>query len=231
MKICNKCKNHKDFKEFGKNSSSKDGYSYYCKLCKSNTDKEYYSNNSLSVKNRVSDYRAKNEEKVKQQKKKEYEKNKDKYLERSTKYYRQNKELILANNKRKRKETSFEFYRKRYAKTKLNKRLDPGLKAIMNIRQRVSYFIKGKSKRFSKKLGCNLQQFKDHIESQFKPGMTWENYGQQWELDHKIPLALAWKQGEEQFKLACLYTNLQPLWINDHKLKTKNDVKLIKNTI
>jgi hypothetical protein len=30
------------------------------------------------------------------------------------------------------------------------------------------------------------------MESQFKKGMTWENYGE-WHLDHKIPLALAKK--------------------------------------
>ena len=34
-------------------------------------------------------------------------------------------------------------------------------------------------------LGCNITQFIKHLESQFKPGMTWENYGKVWHVDHE----------------------------------------------
>jgi len=57
-------------------------------------------------------------------------------------------------------------------------------------------------------LGCNIEEFKLHIESQFKDNMTWDNHGE-WHLDHIIPLSSA-KTAEDLYKL-CHYTNFQPL--------------------
>jgi hypothetical protein len=54
-------------------------------------------------------------------------------------------------------------------------------------------------------------------------GMTWDNWGKIWELDHIVPL---WKfdlTNREQFLKADNYTNLQPLTIEDHKKKTANE--------
>ena len=39
MKICNKCKIEKDFSEFYKNKTTKDGYRNDCILCKKEYDK------------------------------------------------------------------------------------------------------------------------------------------------------------------------------------------------
>ena len=36
-------------------------------------------------------------------------------------------------------------------------------------------------------LGCNIEKFREHIELQFKQGMSWENHSE-WHIDHKIPL-------------------------------------------
>ena len=38
-------------------------------------------------------------------------------------------------------------------------------------------------------LGCTLKNIKEYIQLTFKPGMTWENFGNLWEVDHKVPLA------------------------------------------
>lgn len=65
-------------------------------------------------------------------------------------------------------------------------------------------------------LGCSIEDFKMHIESLFKPGMSWENRDE-WHIDHIIPLASA-KTEEEVIKL-CHYTNLQPLWAHENLSK------------
>ena len=63
----------------------------------------------------------------------------------------------------------------------------------------------------SENLGCTYGKLKEHIEDQFKDGMTWENYGVDgWNIDHIMPLS---KGGSNH------YTNLQPLWGADNRAK------------
>lgn len=52
-------------------------------------------------------------------------------------------------------------------------------------------------------LGCSWDIFYKHIENQFLPEMSWENYGGVWEVDHIKPLS---KGGSFH------YTNTQPLF-------------------
>lgn len=70
-----------------------------------------------------------------------------------------------------------------------------------------------KTSKFNNYLGCDLETLKNHLEIQFQPEMTWENYGK-WHIDHIIPLISA-NTEEELFKLSH-YTNLQPLWAIDN---------------
>jgi len=65
-------------------------------------------------------------------------------------------------------------------------------------------------------LGCTYEEFKEHIEKQFLPWMSWDNYGQYngelnfgWDFDHTIPISSA-KTYEDTIKLNH-YTNFQPL--------------------
>lgn len=66
-------------------------------------------------------------------------------------------------------------------------------------------------------LGCSIEVLKAHLEAQFLPGMTWENYGLWgWHIDHIKELVLFDLTDPEQVKAACHYTNLQPLWRRDN---------------
>ncbi len=54
-----------------------------------------------------------------------------------------------------------------------------------------------------------------YIETLFKEGMSWDNYGA-WHLDYIKSLVLFDLTGREQFLQAAHYTNLQPLWAADN---------------
>ena len=67
-------------------------------------------------------------------------------------------------------------------------------------------------------LDCTIEELRQHIESQFKEGMSWKNYGE-WHIDHKIPLK--YKQDGisptiEEVAKRLHYTNTQPLWASDN---------------
>ena len=61
----------------------------------------------------------------------------------------------------------------------------------------------------NKILGADYKIIKEHLESKFKDGMSWENRSE-WHIDHIVPLVSA-KNEKELLKL-CHYTNIQPLW-------------------
>ena len=68
-------------------------------------------------------------------------------------------------------------------------------------------------------LGCTVLEAKHHIERQFKEGMTWDNHGVVWEIDHIIPLSAFDLTRKDQQMLANHFTNLQPLWKTENRKK------------
>jgi len=61
-----------------------------------------------------------------------------------------------------------------------------------------------------------------HLESQFKPGMNWENYGKYgWHIDHIRPQS--WfkfeSKNDPEFKICWALSNLQPLWAKENSFK------------
>lgn len=69
-------------------------------------------------------------------------------------------------------------------------------------------------------LGCTRNEFRTHIESQFRDGMTWGNYGKLgWHIDHIRPCASFDLTDPEQQRLCYHYTNLQPLWAEENHSK------------
>jgi hypothetical protein len=62
-------------------------------------------------------------------------------------------------------------------------------------------------------LGCTMPELVRHLEGQFLPGMSWDNYGfKGWHIDHIRPLGTFDLEDREQFLKAVHYTNLRPLW-------------------
>jgi len=65
-------------------------------------------------------------------------------------------------------------------------------------------------------LGYSAIQLKEHIEKQFKEGMSWSNYGE-WEIDHTREICTF----DENTPLGIVNSldNLQPLWREDNMEK------------
>ena len=77
-------------------------------------------------------------------------------------------------------------------------------------------------------LGCSLPEFIAYIESLWQPGMSWENYYTDWQIDHIRAISLFDITDPEQFKQAVHYTNQQPLFTAEHLAKTRLDRELIR---
>jgi len=73
-------------------------------------------------------------------------------------------------------------------------------------------------------IGCDGIVLSAHLESLFQPDQNWENYGTHWEMDHITPISAMTGLGARPTlteKLARMhYTNLQPLTITAHRVKT-----------
>lgn len=107
------------------------------------------------------------------------------------------------------------------ARMLLRRKTDPAyrLRSVLTIK--LNKFLKGKIKAASTQslTSCSFEDLKSHLESQFKPGMTWFNYGAgegKWNLDHIKPLISFDLSTEESQRAAFHFSNLRPLWAIDN---------------
>jgi len=68
-------------------------------------------------------------------------------------------------------------------------------------------------------LGCSMEHFREWFELKFRPGMTWENWGE-WEIDHIRPCASFDLSDPSQQRQCFEYLNLQPLWKDENRRKS-----------
>ena len=177
-------------------------------------------------------------DKVNAQKKEDYKKNRDYILKRNKiyreknreviraklkKYYYDNHEKMLASAARSRNKRRKERSQKQYEYKKKRLKTDIAFKITERIRSRINLCLKRyktiKSQEFKTLLGTNdMQVIWDHLQKQFKKGMTRENHGL-WHIDHIRPVSsFDLTKPKEQIK--CFhYTNLQPLWAKENLSK------------
>lgn len=87
---------------------------------------------------------------------------------------------------------------------------DPQVREVQRLRKLTNYILRHPSKRITI-LGCTGLQFRQWLESQFELGMTWDNYGTDWHIDHIKPLSGFDLTDTFQFLAACHYTNTRPM--------------------
>ena len=94
------------------------------------------------------------------------------------------------------------------------RRKNPKTKLKEALRTRIYNSMKTNKERSTLEyLGCSIDQYKTHLETQFTPNMNWDNWGSYWEIDHIIPLS---KGGTFYF------LNTQPLTKTANRKKSNN---------
>ena len=199
-KVCKVCDITKDEIDFNLHSSGSKYRRGYCKECEK--EKNRIRRMSEEYKSRVRNYRTK-EERIKRLKK---------WNEENPGKSEESRKEWVKNNPEKVKQ-----YRENYKKNNPEK-----YKLSKNVRGRIKNYMKIKNLTKENKtfdiVGCTPEKLKEHIESQFTEGMSWDNYGfYGWHIDHIIPLSSA-KTKEGLYEL-CHFSNLQPLWMKDNLSK------------
>ncbi len=86
------------------------------------------------------------------------------------------------------------------------------------------YWLRGKKagRHWEDLIPYTADDLRQHIENQFQPGMTWENYGKYgWHIDHIIPIKSFNFTSTEHpdFQKCWALENLRPLWAKDNHRK------------
>jgi hypothetical protein len=110
-----------------------------------------------------------------------------------------------------------------YVRTR--RKRDPEFHLAHNIRTRLNMALRSSNKDRAlrgqtRHWGITMKQFMLYIENQFRPGMTWENRGEVWELDHVEPLSEADLSDEGDYLYYTGWLNYQPLFKKDNRTKS-----------
>jgi hypothetical protein len=163
--------------------------------------------------------------KARQRSKRYRQRNAEKHNDRTLAYYYANKEQRRAYEQR----NSITIAARRARRAKQRLLTDPNYVLSVSLRDRLRKALKGiRTGSAIRSLGCSIEDLKLFIESRWQPGMSWANYGHVWHLDHIRALALFDLTDSEQFAQAVHYTNIQPLDTATHRVKTNEDIRLIR---
>ena len=130
-----------------------------------------------------------------------YQKNKTRFADRWQAYYAANRRHLINKIVEKAK-------------------ADPAFRLNQNISRAIrgSLFAGAKHKRkWETIVGYTLAGLRKHLEKQFQPGMTWDNYGK-WHIDHEIPISAFnfTKPEHEDFVRCWSLNNLRPMWAKEN---------------
>jgi len=167
-------------------------------------------------------YRKKHKEELSSYHSKWREENKEKLKVKRAAYYQANKDKI---------KTKVKAYTQTIAGKTSAKKARDKIRSTKHgqLRHNISSAVRlkllnhgGKKYRASidKVLPFKIEDLVTRLESMFKPGMTWENYGD-WHVDHIKP-DISFKYtsvNEPEFAKSWALDNLQPLWANENYSK------------
>lgn len=96
------------------------------------------------------------------------------------------------------------------------------------LRQRLNHAINGAKSEGStgmrELIGCSVRELRQHLESKWKSGMSWGNYGD-WHIDHILPCAAFDLSDDGERKRCFHWSNLQPLWAAENYAKSDSRPK------
>ena len=208
MKLCYKCKVMKDESNFNKKKASKDGLDSICRDCQ----KEY----DNSRKEKRKEYKKCYDEKYRELHREELKKKSNVYYHTVAKFNKSELTLEQKQYKSKIKKLWYDKNKQRIAKQKHDLRLNnPMFRLNESISANLYHALKSSKleNHWEILVGYTLKQLKEHLESQFDENMTWDNYGEYWEIDHIIPINtfnfISYE--DKEFKICWSLINLRPL--------------------
>jgi hypothetical protein len=190
MKQCKKCNIEQPLTEFYNKKDNKDGKHIYCRSCLKPLSDTWY---KVSKESRADYYKTYRDQ------------NKEYFNQYSNIHYHTKKELYR------------EWNRTKY-------QTDLGFKLRHVTAARISQALKTyqtlKKDRTIEYLGCTMDEYTYYLEQMFTPDMSWDNYGEYWEIDHIKPIDAFDLNDEDQLYEAFKYTNTQPLKKEDNREKS-----------
>lgn len=211
----------KSLDNFGKESRSWDKLKKICKECKNKNERKRYEKNPKRM----------SEDELKESKIKRYVKTREidgvvhkkcgggcgEWLSIDNFSTFGKQKVIMTGEQRRNYQCRDCRNKKRNKRTKT----DNNFKIKKNMRCRIYHALKGKAKSASTidLLGCTIEELWDHIESQFVEGMTRDNYGAVWHVDHIRPCASFNLEKPEQQRKCFNWRNLQPMFGSENSSK------------
>jgi len=190
MKKCKMCNLSYSLDEFYNKKESSDGKHIYCKSCMKQEKKLYYEQTKHVRADYYKTYRVQN---------KEY------FNQYCHTHYHTKKELYRAWEKN--RYYTDPAYR---IKKVTGARIHEALKTYQTL----------KRNRTIEYLGCTMEEYTQYLENKFTPDMSWDNYGEYWEIDHIKPIDAFDLNHEEQLYEVFNYTNTQPLKKEENREKS-----------
>lgn len=217
-KLCPTCTQTKDLTEFNKNKSRKDGYQRECrKCCHVHHDNHYHTKKSPRLKENL-----KEGHKVCSCCKQELLLVKFKPGKGRFEVGSNCKDCFNKKWNEYQKRTG---QNKKHNKLKRQTNLQWKLKQVLRCRYLDALKRHTSGSRVNKHhsaielIGCSIDFYKQYLEQQFKPDMTWENHGILWEIDHIKPCAAFDLTNITQQHECFIYTNTQPLYYSENRSK------------
>jgi hypothetical protein len=226
-KRCTKCGEEKpatpEFFHAYKRSS--DGRRSVCKVCraKDNADRneeitakkrEYYAQNKDRLLAEHREYYARTVEKQRAWAIERHWKNRDRNLKRMQANWDENRDILNEKRRPGARERFHALYGNDLAFT-LTRRVGALVRRTLR-------FNKKKDGKMKDILGFTVDELRQHIESQFTEGMSWDKFlSGEIHLDHKTPINFFKPQSVDDpaFKACWALSNLQPLWARDNLSK------------
>ena len=195
-----------------------------CLMCASQTRKE--KNESLEKsRQRSRDWYKKNKKKAKLRISERYKIKRDDIAEYNKKYYLNNKDKMNKQAKEWRESNKdylsdyFSDYNVKNKKVRDEwRKKNPEQAFIRNSLKRIISNWRGGRKKMEQANGYTYEQLRSHLQSRFKNGMTWDNYGE-WHIDHIKPISVFIKDDITNPKIINALVNLQPLWASENLTK------------
>lgn len=136
--------------------------------------------------------------------------------EKSRRNAKENWNNLTTSQKASREQSKCKLKKRAYLKEwKRNARMNPVFRMRAALSSRLSQVIRNSANPRSKStmtiVGCDTRTLRNYIEALFKKGMTWDNYGTHWHVDHIIPVSSFDHSIPSQVKQCWHWTNLQPL--------------------